>query len=117
VGAPAQKPVIIGTPEKSDEKARAAKTPQTYVDAVMQLRKVLNEARQDAELRRAVRDLSNAVRGERDPVRVFSALERLERECAAHYPEVGPAVEFLKKSVRSRKDGLNFMEMMRRILE
>jgi carbonic anhydrase len=115
-GAPAQKPIVIGTLERSDEQARTAKTPLTYVDAVMQLRQVLNEARQDAGLRRAIRDLTNAVRGERDPVRVFSALEQLERECAPLYPEVVPAVEALKKSVRSRKDGLNFMEMMRRIL-
>jgi carbonic anhydrase len=106
----ARKPIVIAAPEP-------VMAPKTYVDAVLQLRQALAMARQNPKLRRSMSELMRAIEQERDPARVFAALQRLERECAPLYPEIAPAVEILKSSLQTRKGALNFMDMMRRILD
>lgn len=114
---PLRKPIVIDGDSGSGAPSQKPRTPMTYVDAMLQIRKVVEDARRNPELRRALTDLAGAVERERDPVRVFAALEHLERECGALYPEIVPAVQVLRSAVRNRKSGLNFMEMMRRVLE
>ena len=114
---PLRKPIVIEGDSKAAGAPQPPGAPMTYVDAMLQIRKVVEAARRNPALRRALTDLAATVDREPDPVRVFSALEHLERECKALYPEIVPAVQVMRSAVRNRKGGLNFMEMMRRVLE
>jgi carbonic anhydrase len=116
VEAAAPKPPPIPPVPPADRQAPAAARPMSYVDAVGQLREVIGKARRDKELRQAVSALADSVRRERDPALVFAALEELERKCAALHPELVPAVETLRGGVRTRKEGFDFIELMRRVV-
>lgn len=115
-GAATGRPVIIEAPRAGRGKARTAGALMSYADAVRELREVIDKARGDKELRQAVGALADAVRRERDPTLVFAALERLEQKCAARYPEILPAVDTLRKTVKTRKEDLDFIEILRRIV-
>lgn len=115
VEAAAPKPPSVPPVPPADRQAPVAARPMSYVDAVRQLREVIDKARRDKDLRQTVSALADAVRRDRDPVLVFAALEELERKCAALYPELVPAVETLRAGVRTRKEGFDFIELMRRV--
>jgi len=96
---------------------QAAAAPMTYVDAIHQLRRIFQAARQDPELRRAVANLAVMVQRDRNPARILPELARMEKEFSGQYPELASSIDILRKSMQTQKGSLNFMELMRRLLE
>ncbi|MFH1572964.1 MAG: carbonic anhydrase [Acidobacteriota bacterium] len=109
--------VVIDGAHPDAAKAGDRAAPMTYVDAVIQLRNMISAARQDPKLRERLSRLHTAARTERDPLRVYSELQRLEKECMGRYPELRSCLGVLREAIQSKKGGLNFIEMMRRIME
>jgi carbonic anhydrase len=112
----ARKAIVIGDSGRQAAPG-APKTRMTYVDGVMQLRKVFDEARRNPKMRRSLTELAAAVEQERDPARVLGALDRLRQEFAPLYPEISPALDALQGAFANRKGGRNMVEMLRRLLE
>jgi len=103
--------VIEGASEPTEREA-----PLNYVDAVIRLRNTFAAARKDPELMDAVTRLRILMETERNPMRIFSELQKLERTFSSRYPGLKPVLELLKDNLRTKKGSINFMEMMRRVL-
>lgn len=118
VQASKAKPVII--PEAKPAPGRRAEkipTPQTMMDAVIALREILLAERRDPQVRRQLAEFSSLVRRERNPARIFAALEAVLSDAEGRHPQLPGILAFLRASLAAPGAGSKFSEFMRRIAE
>jgi carbonic anhydrase len=118
--APPQKagPVVI--PAKGvvpQPVASAIPAPQTMMDAVIALREVFVSMERDPVTRRQLQEFLSLVRRERNPVRMYGALEAVLKNAEGRYPQIPGILAFLRASLAARGTGAKFGELMRRIAE
>jgi carbonic anhydrase len=118
VPATKAKPVVI--PEAKAAPGRRAETiptPQTMMDAVIALREILVAERRDPHMRRQLAEFSSLARHERNPARIFNALEAAVNDAQQRYPQLPGILAFLRASLDAPGAGSKFSEFMRRIAE
>jgi carbonic anhydrase len=112
------RPVVI--PETTPVPGRRAEkipAPQTMMDAVIALREILVAERRDPHVRRQLAEFSSLVRHERNPARIFAALEAVVSDAEGRYPQLPGILAFLRASLEAPGAGSKFSEFMRRIAE
>jgi carbonic anhydrase len=112
-----QKPVVIQPP--SMPLKPKGTPPSSVADAVMRLREFFVQEQHDQHFQRSLSDLKALLMRERNPMRILPALERLVQDYKDRYPNIAPAIAYLKKSLDAKGGtaGMHFMELMRRVLE
>ncbi len=118
VAAAKAKTVII--PETKPAPARkteAIPAPQTMMDAVLALREILVAERRDPRMRRQLAEFSAFARHERNPTRIYSALEAVVNDARERYPQLPGILAFLRASLDAPGTGSKFSEFMKRIAE
>jgi carbonic anhydrase len=111
-------PVVI--PEAKTAPARraaAVPAPQTMMDAVIALREILVAERRDPHMKRQLAEFASLVRHERNPARIFNALEAAMKDAGGRYPQLPGILAFLRASLDAPGTGSKFSEFMRRIAD
>lgn len=112
------RPVVIPeTKATPGRRAEAIPTPQTMMDAVIALREILVAERRDPHVRRQLAEFSSLVRHERNPARIFAALEAVVNDAQGRHPQLPGILAFLRASLEAPGAGSKFSEFMRRIAE
>ncbi len=112
------RPVVI--PEMKappGRRAEAIPAPQTMMDAVIALREILVAERHDPHVRSQLGEFSSLVRHERNPARIFAALESVLNDAQGRHPQLPGILAFLRASLEAPGAGSKFSEFMRRIGE
>ncbi len=119
VQASKARPVVIPETKKSAPGRRAEKipAPQTMMDAVIALREILVAESRNPHVRRQLAEFSSLVRRERNPARIFAALESVVSDAEGRYPQLPGILAFLRASLEAPGAGSKFSEFMRRIAE
>jgi len=92
--------------------------PTSMVQAGMILRDFVSRERKDPHFQRTLMDFRAVLRRERNPLRIFAALEEIVRDYESRYPDLPAALEYLRSSLASKDaTGLTFAEAVKRVFE
>jgi len=118
VPPPSARPVVIQESKAAPvHRAETIPTPRTMMDAAIALREILVAERRDPRMRRQLTEFSSLVRHERNPARIFSALEAVVKDAEGRHPQLPGILAFLRESLEAHGSGSKFSEFMRRIAE
>jgi carbonic anhydrase len=113
----AGKPVVIVQVARRAHEGEG-ESPTSMADAVMRLRDFFAQESRDEHFRRNLTDLKNVLSRERNPARIVHALDKIARDYENRYPGLPGTIAYLKRGVEARgTGGLQFLELMKRVLE
>lgn len=118
VPPPKARPVIIPAQQAAAvPTATVIPAPQTMMDAAIALREIFVTMEHDPLARRQLAEFLSLVRRERNPARIYGALEAALRDAAGRYPQIPGILAFLRASMATHGTGSKFGELMRRIAD
>jgi len=113
----AKGPIVVGTPASAGKGEPAPAPPDSLLEAALVIRDFIVRERRDQKLQKAITDLRTIWNQQKNPVRIFSELERIAQVYERDYPSLRGALLYLQDSVRSgRADKIGMAEVMRRVL-
>ncbi len=111
-------PIIVGSPPAGLRGDQAPPPPNSLIDAALVIRDFISRERRDQKLQRSINELKTVWKQQKNPLRIFSELERIAMAYEKDYPSLRGALLYLENAVRSGKaDANGVSEVMRRFLD
>ena len=111
-------PIIVGSPPAGPRGDQAPPPPNSLIDAALVIRDFISRERRDQKLQRSINELRTVWKQQKNPLRIFSELERIAMAYEKDYPSLRGALLYLDNAVRSGKaDANGVSEVMRRFLD